>query len=364
MKKFSFSIFGVLAAAVWLIFGTAFFVSAQQTQTNSNSKQRASQSPTPPKTTQNVPSAATPKPTPTPDDDNEVIKVENDLVNLSVRVVDKNGHIVSDVRPEEFKVFEDGVPQKVDFVSKEDVPINYGLVVDNSGSIRNQLEKVVDAGKIMIAANKPDDAAFVIRFISSEKIEILQEFTKNKSDLNDALENMYPEGGQTAIIDAVLLAAQKASDFEKNKRAEDKSRRALILITDGEDRDSYYKEEDLFRQLREADVQIYPIGFVNELSKDDGGIIKKSSRDKAVKLLERMAQETGGKAYFPNSLEELPDIARSINNELRTQYSIAYAPTNDKRDGAFRAIKVTINEDAKRGHRIPVTKNGRTAPKN
>jgi Ca-activated chloride channel family protein len=365
MKKINFSVFGLLITALWLVFGAAFFVSrAQQTQPSSNVKRSPSQTPTPPNQKQNV--LPSPKPTSTPssgDDPDEVIKVENDLVNLSVRVVDRNGRIVSDVRPEEFKVFEDGVPQKVDFVSKEDVPINYGLVVDNSGSIRNQLAKVVDAGKIMIAANKQEDAAFVIRFISSEKIEILQEFTKSKDDLNDALENMYPEGGQTAIIDAVLLAAQKASEYEKGKRTEDKSRRALVLITDGEDRASYYKEEELFRQLREADVQIYPIGFVNELSKDDGGIIKKSSRDKAVKLLERMAQETGGKAYFPNSLEELPEIARSINNELRTQYSIGYAPTNDKRDGTFRAIKVVINEDTKRGHRIPITKTGRTAPK-
>ena len=120
--------------------------------------------------------------------------------------------------------------------------------------------------------------------------------------------------------------------------------------------------EDLFRTLREADVQIYPIGFVNELSKDEG-FIKKSPRDKAIKLLERLAQETGGKAYFPQSLDELPTIANAINNELRTQYSIAYAPTNDKRDGSFRAIKVMIADDAKRGKRIPVTKNGRTAPK-
>ncbi len=363
MKQFNFSVFGVLfAVALWLVFGTVFFVgSAQQNQTNS--KQRAAQSPTPPNAKQSIPSAATPKPTPSPDD-NEIIKVENDLVNLSVRVVDKNGHIVADVRPEEFKVFEDGVPQKVDFVSKEDVPINYGLVVDNSGSLRTQLEKVVEASKIMIAANKPEDASFVIRFSGKDNIELLTDFTKDKTALNDAIENMFPEGGQTVLRDAVQLAAEKASEYEKSKRTEDKSRRALIVITDGEDRASTYDEKELFEFLREADVQIYTIGFVNELSKDDGGVIKKSSRDKAVKLLERMAQETGGKAYFPNSLEELPDIARSINNELRTQYSIAYAPTNDKRDGTFRAIKVTINEDVKRGHRIPVTKTGRTAPKN
>lgn len=354
MKKFNSGIFGILLAALWLTFGTAFFPGQAQ-QTEQPTAKAPQQTPTPPK-----PAVS---PTPIADDSNEVIKVDSDLVNLSVRVVDRNGRIVADVRPEEFKIFEDGVAQKVDFVSKEDVPINYGLVVDNSGSLRPQLEKVIESSKIIVAANQPQDAAFVIRFVSSDKIEELQSFTKEKEKLNDALENLYPEGGQTAIIDAVMLAAEKASEYEKGKRAEDKSRRALVLITDGEDRDSYYKEEDLFRQLREADVQIYPIGFVNELSKD-GSFIKKSPRDKAVKFLERLAQETGGKAYFPNSLDELPGIANAINNELRTQYSIAYAPTNDKRDGSFRQIKVTINDDPKRGRRIPVTKNGRTAPKN
>ncbi|MEP6925916.1 MAG: VWA domain-containing protein, partial [Pyrinomonadaceae bacterium] len=291
MKKVDLSVFGVLLAVLWLSFGAAFFVSQaqqQQTQPNSNGQQRArqtpppSQTPTPPKTNPSVSPSAKPTATPPGEDPDEVIKVENDLVNLSVRVVDRNGHIVADVRPDEFKISEDGVPQKVEFVSKEDVPINYGLVVDNSGSLRAQLDKVIESGKIIIAANKAADSTFVIRFVSSDKIEELQSFTKDKEKLNDALENLYPEGGQTAIIDAVILAAEKASEYEKGKRTEDKSRRALVLITDGEDRDSYYKEEDLIRQLRESDVQIYPIGFVNELSKDSG-LIKKSPRDKAVK---------------------------------------------------------------------------------
>lgn len=373
MKKFfDFRLVGIfLAVMMFAAFGTsAFLTHAQQSQQNSNTQRprqaAQQQTPTPrtsPKPTL-APSAgsATASPTP-PVEDDEPLRIESDNVILSVRVVDRNGRIVADVRPDEFKVFEDGVAQPIESVSKEDVPINYGLVVDNSGSLRNQIEKVIEASKIIIGANKPQDEAFVVRFISSDKIDILQDFTSNKQALNDAIENMIPEGGQTAVIDAVMLATERAAEYEKGKRFEDKTRRALILITDGEERDSYYKIEDLFRTLREADVQIYTIGFVNELSKDEG-FIKKSPRDKAIKLLERMAQETGGKAYFPQSLDELPTIANAINNELRTQYSIAYAPTNDKRDGSFRAIKVTIADDAKRGKRIPVTKNGRTAPKN
>ena len=351
-------------ALIFAAFNFSQISSSAQTNRNINSNQQLPprQSPTPPvKPT----ATATPNvsPTPNPDDDpNAVIKVESDLVTLNVRVVDRNGRVVNDIKNNEFRVTEDNAPQKIEFVSREEVPINYGIVVDNSGSLRPQLEKVIDAGKIFVNENKPDDAAFIIRFISSDKIEILQDFTKSKSDLNDALDNMFPEGGQTAIIDAVMLGAEKASEYRKAERAADKSRRVLILITDGEDRDSYYKEEDLFRQLREADVQIYPIGFVNDLSKDQG-FIKKSPRDKAVKLLERMAQETGGKAYFPQSNAELPEIARNISNEIRTQYLISYAPTNDKKDGSFRAVKVTVADDAKRAHRIAITKPGYTARK-
>lgn len=371
MKKFfDFRVVGIfLAVLMFAAFGTsAFLTHAQQSQQNSNTqrpRQAAGQTPTPrtsPKPSL-VPGAGSPTASPTPPtEDDEPLRVESDNVILSVRVVDRTGRIVADVRPDEFKVFEDGVAQPVESVSKEDVPINYGLVVDNSGSLRNQLEKVIEASKIIIGANKPQDEAFVVRFVSSDKVEVVQEFTSSKQDLNDAVDTFFPEGGATAIIDAVMLAAEKASEHEKGKRFEDKTRRALILITDGEDRESYYKVEELFKTLREADVQIYPIGFVNELSKDEG-FIKKSPRDKAIKLLERMAQETGGKAYFPKSVDELPAIANAINSELRTQYSIAYAPTNDKRDGGFRAIKVMIADDAKRGKRIPVTKNGRTAPK-
>jgi Ca-activated chloride channel family protein len=369
MRKIIFKIYfaAAIAVIVWFAaFGAVHFfaVGAQQRNPAQQQQQQrprtaAAVTPTPPPTT------IKPKPSvsPSPNDEDEPIVIQTDNVILNVRVVDRNGRIVNDVKPNEFKVFEDGIEQRIESISKEEVPVNYGLVVDNSGSIRTQLEKVIEASHTMIAANKPDDASFVIRFTSSDKIEILQDFTKNKQDLNDAIDNMFPEPGQTAILDAVMLGAERASQYEKEKRREDKSRRALVLITDGEDRDSYYKEEEVFRNLRESDVQIYVIGFVNELPKDDGGFIKKSSRDKAIKLLNRLAEETGGKAYYPNSVSELPDIARQISNELRTQYIISYAPTNTAKDGKFHSIKVTITEDTKRGHRIAVTRTGRTAPK-
>ncbi len=299
----------------------------------------------------------TPKPTETPD---EIIKIDTELVNLSVRVVDRNNRPINNLQQNEFKIYEDGVDQQIDFFSKSDVPTNYGMVIDNSGSMRQLLDKVIEAGKILIDTNRPADETMIIRFVSKDKIEIQQQFTPNKTDLKDALENMYIEGGQTAIIDAVYLAVENIDEYEKSQKPADRKRRALILVSDGEDRNSFYTEKQLFELLRESEVQIYVVGFVSELSKE-GGFVSKSPQDKAKAFLERIASQTGGKAYFPTSGAELPNLAREISNELRTQYSIGYIPSNDKRDGTYRNIKVVVSDGPKQEKRIAISRAGRVA---
>ena len=305
-----------------------------------------------------------PKPTPTPPEEfgeGEKIIIDTELVTLNVRVIDRNNRPIGDVKESDFHVFEDGVEQPVSFFTREEVPVSYGLAVDNSGSLRSQLQSVIDAGKTIINSNKPGDETFLVRFISSDKIETMQDFTANMELLLDALDNMYIEGGQTAVIDAVYLSAERVSEYKKGDD-NDRRRRALIVVTDGEDRVSFYKQEQLFARLREADVQIYVIGFVNELEKD-GGFIRKSSRDKAVNLLNKLASETGGRAFFPQSVSELPQIANEIVRDLRTQYVVAYNPTNKARDGSYRAIRVAVSDSSGRDKRIALTRGGRIAPK-
>ncbi len=304
--------------------------------------------------------AASPTATPPPSDDDEVIKVDTELVNLSVRVIDRNNRPINNLQQKDFKIFEDGNPQQIDFFSQSEVPTNYALVIDNSGSLRQQLDKVVEAGKVLVNTNRPDDEAMVIRFVGRDKIEIEQPFTSNKADLNDALDNLYIEGGQTAIIDAVYLAVENVEEYEASKRPEDRKRRALILVSDGEDRNSYYNEKQLFDLLRESEVQIYVVGFVDELSKD-GGFIGKSPQGKAKALLDRLATESGGKAYYPTSANELPSLAREISSELRTQYSIGYIPSNDRHDGTYRQIKVSVADGPGNQKRIAVARAGRVA---
>jgi len=305
-----------------------------------------------------------PTPTPTPPeelDKDSIIRINAELVQLHVRVIDRNNQPINNVPENQFHVFEDGVPQTIETFTREEVPISYGLAVDTSGSLRSQLQSVIDAGKTIINSNKSGDETFLVRFISSDKIETVQDFTDNKEQLMDGLDSFYVEGGQTAIIDAVYLSAEHVSEYRKGDES-DRRRRALIVITDGEDRNSFYKQEQLFARLREEDVQIFVIGFVSELDKD-AGLIRKSPRDKAVNLIKRLASETGGRAFFPESISELPQIANEIIRDLRTQYVISYNPTNKAQDGSYRAIKVTVDQPADGDKRIALTRTGRLARK-
>lgn len=338
MKRRSFLILTVVFCFVLLPASITFFKADAQT------------------TKQTTP---TPSPTvsPTPVEDDEPIRIDTELVNLSVRVVDRNNRSVANLTKNDFRVFEDNVEQQIDTFTKGEVPTNYALVIDNSGSMRLQLDKVIEASKIIVNTNRPGDETSIIRFVDSQKIEVTQDFTSNKADVLESLDNLFIEGGPTAIIDAVYLAAERVDQYEKTRNSTVPQRRALILVSDGEDRDSFYKEQQLFELLRESDVQIYAVGFVNELSKE-GGFIGKSPQGKAKAFLERLAKETGGKVYFPNSLSELNGIAQDIANELRTQYILSYYPSNPEKEGKFRAIKVTVADGPNKEKRIPITRTG------
>lgn len=349
---------------------------APQTTAPANAQTPARPSPTPVTTQGNTlplpppptpPPAPTPTPSPTPPageevDPDAVIRVSTNLVNLQVRVVDPQNRPINDVRQEEFRVAENGVQQTVELFTKEEVPVTYGLLVDHSGSLRTQLPSVVDAGKAIIGSNKPGDESFIVGFVDRDQIETVQDFTSDTTLLTEALDTLITEPGQTAIIDAVYLAADALRE-RRTGNQDDRRRRALIIVTDGEDRASFYKQDQLFARLRESDVQIYVIGFVNELDTEDGGIIRKNSRKRAVDLINRLAQETGGRAFYPQSLSEMPAIADQITRDLRTQYVISYNPTNKARDGSYRAVRVTVADAPGRDKRIAVTRPGYTAPR-
>ncbi len=319
----------------------------------------ASQTPSPENSAVTQPSF----PAKPPVEDEEVIQIETEEVSLNVRVVGANNRTVKNLLESDFKIYEDGVLQPISSVNTTEIPIINALVIDNSRSLRAQLMNIIEAGKIIVGTNRPNDESAVIRFVSSDKIEIVQDFTPNKNSLNNGLNNLFVEGGQTAIIDAVYLAAKKIGQYQNSAQKDDTRLRALIMVSDGEDRGSSHNEEELFKLLREFQVQIYAIGFVDNLSNapDASGA---NQREKAKTFLNRLTRETGGKVYFPNSVNELPQIAADISGELHTQYLVSYIPTNENRDGAFRKIKVMVNEGTNKEKRVAITRAGRiSAPK-
>lgn len=192
-------------------------------------------------------------------------------------------------------------------------PITYGVVVDASKSIGSQFKEVIEAAKTIVSNNNPGDEAFLVRFVDSSNIETLQDFTSDKSALLDALSKIYTDLGQSAVIDAVYVSAQRVA---QHKKGASESLPALILITDGDDRASYYKQDQLFALLRSTKVKVFVIGLVNALDHRKV-LLRKSSREKAIKFLQRLAQESSGRAFFLESSAELPGIADAIVSELR-----------------------------------------------
>lgn len=228
----------------------------------------------------------------------------------------------------------------------EDVPLTYGLVIDCSGSMRSQLEQIVNAGKKIIETNKAKDETFIVRFISSDKIETLQELTSDKQVLRNGLDTLYVEGGQTAVIDAVYLSAEYLAKARSD--ANEVRRRALILVTDGEDRSSYYKKDQLSRHLISTNTQIFTIALTKELPKN--------KVDRAFGLLSQLATDTGGRTYFANAPSDIERIAAEIIRDIRTQYVIGYIPASGDSPKGFRKVLVSVGETPNQEKRVAITR--------
>lgn len=180
--------------------------------------------------------------------------------------------------------------------------ISYGIVVDNSGSYRRLLGRVIDLSKEIVEENKAGDETFLARFIDSDKIKILQDFTDSKESLHDAADEMYIEGGMAALLDAVYFSAKYLAE---NARDEANRKRILVVITDGEDRKSNVKIEELLKYLTENQIKVYAVALADE----------KVSQ----KVLDRLTRETGGKKYLPKTRAELPAIVKELANAIRIQ---------------------------------------------
>ncbi|HEX8707673.1 MAG TPA: VWA domain-containing protein [Pyrinomonadaceae bacterium] len=262
------------------------------------------------------------------------------LVKLNVLVTDGSNNAITDLRQEDFRLTEDGTQQTISYFSKAEMPVSYGLIIDTTGSLRSLLDSVINTAKEVVRGNRQGDETFLMHFVDSDSIEIDQGLTEDRAVLEDALDTLFVEGGRTALIDALHRAAKYLGEHRKNSESGPRHY-ALVIITDGEDRGSQLKPETLLSALRESDLQVFAIGLT-KLADTQG------SRAKAADLLNRIARESGGRAFFPTSISELPGISKEIARDLHTQYVIGYNPARADAPGSSRKIQVTVAETPNR----------------
>ena len=271
------------------------------------------------------------------------IGVRVDLVLLYASVVDKNNHFVPGLDQSNFRVFENIGEQNIESFAREDVPVSMGIVLDLSGSMRGKIEQVNRAALAFIKAGNPGDEFFLIGF--NDEVELLQDYTGDIDEISDALENTVV-AGKTHLYDSVYLGVEKAHKGSKSKKA-------LVVITDGNDDTSYYSLKELIAKIQESDVQVFCVGLLDDMPKK--GIFSRWSNSEAKKYhdaLVRISEETGGNAFFPQEASEINGIVAEIARDLRSQYSIGYVSSNAARDGAFRTVRIELTGKKTDGMKI------------
>ena len=273
------------------------------------------------------------------------------IVKLNVLVTDSQNRPVIDVPKEEFRILEDGAPQSISHFSKDELPLNYCIVLDTSGSMNKVGDRLIDAAQAIVKTNKPGDDMALIEF--KDQPELIEKFTPSKDAMLMTLDMMRGHASrQTAVIDAVYVATQYVAGYKPVDRL---SRRALIVISDGYDWSSYYKMDVLRKQLRKENIQIFAIGYdVNAIGKLKG----QKEQKRAVELLTEIARETGGKAYFPQSEAELLMVASQMLDTLRTQYVIGYKPTRESKKDSYHLVSVSVADVPGRDKRTAIARTG------
>jgi Ca-activated chloride channel family protein len=249
-------------------------------------------------------------------------------VDLNVTVLNDHGELVNNLTQGDFRVLEDNVPQTITHFDHADTPVSMGILVDNSGSMREKRGAVNEAALDLVRASNRDDEAFIVNF--SDEAFIDQDFTSNLTKLQEGLAHYDARGG-TALYDATVASADELSKHAKH------AKQVLLIITDGEDNASGLTLEQTIRRVQDLHGPIvYCIGL---LFGDSGH----EERD-AKRALQLMAEETGGIAYFPRSLDEVDPIAAEVARDIRSQYLIGYNPTKPESEGGYRTIKVLAHE--------------------
>jgi Ca-activated chloride channel homolog len=308
------------AAAALLLLATAWAAGLQQKPDGSVPKQdpQLSSPARPPR-----PSAPVAAKT---DKDDFRLSVEADLVVLNATVLDKNSKPITDLTQNDFKVYENNVEQKLKVFKREDIPVSVGIVVDNSGSMRDKRKGVNAAALKFVRTSNPMDEVFIVNFNDESFLDA--DFTDSLKILEEGLEKIDARGG-TALYDAL----QKSLEYLVQKGTRDK--KVLLVITDGEDNASSMSLDQVVKSVQHTNAVIYTVGLLGE----EGG----ASLRRARRALEAFSKASGGAAYFPKNPSDVDLISTQISNDIRNQFVLAYTPTNSAHDGTFRKVEVRAN---------------------
>jgi Ca-activated chloride channel family protein len=267
-----------------------------------------------------------------------------EVINLNVSVTDPRNRYVTSLAEKDFAVFEDGVRQELSLFTHENLPISLVLMVDTSASMDEKL-KVAQAAAIRFTKTlRPQDLAEIVQF--NDRATVLQDFTADQEALATAILKTEASG-PTSLHNALYIALK---DLGKQKKAGELRRRAIVLLSDGEDTASLVSDDQGVELARKTEINIYSISLRPNRPSDRTRL----GFSQAAHLLTALAQETGGQVHFPNSLSELDSVYDRIAEELRTQYNLGYVSSNKRRDGKWRRIVVRIpeREDVQIRHKI------------
>jgi VWFA-related protein len=251
------------------------------------------------------------------------IRVNANLVLIPVSVNDPLNRPVSGLEKENFRVFEDKLPQTISTFAMDDEPIAAGLVFDTSGSMGDKLRRSRMAAAVFFKIADPDDEFFLVEFDSQPRLVV--PLTKDTGRIEEEL-TFSRSRGSTALLDAIYMALLEMRKSKKNKKA-------LLIISDGGDNNSRYTVSEVKKLIQETDVLIYAIGvFGGAATPEEAG---------GPELLTHIAEQTGGRMFFANAVE-LPDVAKKIGIELRNRYILGYSPLNQVRDGKYHHVTVQV----------------------
>jgi Ca-activated chloride channel family protein len=297
-----------------------------------------------------TPAASQTPPAPAPSRQQPAFRTGIDIVSLNVTVTDGSNHYVTDLEEKEFSIFEDGVKQNVTFFTRRQQPIALSLLLDTSASMEQHITTLQAAAVNFVRRLKPNDLAQVVDFDS--RVEIRQGFTGNQSDLQSAIEQTNA-GGSTSLHNAIYIALKELRKV-RAVNEEDVRRQALIVFSDGEDTSSLVSFEEVLDLAKRSETAIYAIAL--------RGIDTQAKGFREAEFVMRtLAQETGGRAFFPAKIEDLAGVYSQIADELASQYTIGYSSGNQRRDGAWRRVVVQVSRPsitprAKKGYYAPTSR--------